>query len=131
MSQGFKLRYDQLRENDPTKADAVSTTSNKDYYESTGNARNLCLVWPNGRRVFISYSYLVSGEFKLDDDKNVITLSFSSHTITLKGFGLQPLFMALLDHLPRMIMAVDARYALNDSLKEALVLDMLVEKKAD
>ncbi|PSR55784.1 hypothetical protein AHMF7605_20920 [Adhaeribacter arboris] len=129
MSQGFKLRYDQMRENDPTKVDTDSKVSHKnDYYDSPGNSRSLCLVWPDGRRVFLSYSYLVSGEFKLDGDKNVITLTFSSYKVILKGFGLQPLFMALLDHLPRMIVAIDSRYALSDNMKDVLVTDMVVQK---
>jgi len=132
MSQGFKLRYDEMRENDPTKASNASRSSGEnDYYDSPGNARSLCLVWPDGKRAFFSYAYLVSGEFSLADDKNVIVLSFSSHTLTLKGYGLEPLLMALLDHLPKIIVAADTRYVLNDNLKEVLVLDILVEKKEE
>lgn len=127
MSQGFKLRYDEMRENDPTKGSNASKPSGEnDYYDSPGNARSLCLVWPDGKRAFLSYAYLVSGEFTPASEKNVIILNFSSHTLTLKGYGLEQLFMALLDHLPKIIVASDPRYVLNDNLKEVLVLDILV-----
>jgi len=132
MSQGFKLRYDQMRENDPTRSNTASRSEGEnDYYDSPGNARSLCLVWPDRKRVFLSYAYLVSGEFTAASEKNVIVLQFSSHTLTLKGYGLEPLFMALLDHLPKIIVAADPRYVLKDNLKDVLVMDMVVEKSEE
>lgn len=130
MSQGFRFRYDEMREGDPTKASAGSKASgNHTFYEAPSHARSLCLVWPHGKRIFLSYAYLVSGELSLDGEKNVITLSFSSHSVILKGYGLESLFMALLDHLPKMVVAIDPRYASTENVQEGLVTDIAVEKK--
>ncbi len=88
----------------------------------------MCLIWPDGRRFFLNYAYLVGGEFDPEHEKNVIRLSFSSHTANLQGYSLESLFMALLDHLPRLIYAVDERYVLENDRKEAIVVEMVIEK---
>ncbi|WP_144051811.1 hypothetical protein [Fibrisoma limi] len=53
----------------------------------------------------------MKGEFEPGSDKNIIQLDFSSYKVTLQGYGLKPLFLALLNHQPRFIKAIDARYA--------------------
>ncbi|MFD2520383.1 hypothetical protein [Emticicia soli] len=126
MSQGYKLRFDQMRENDPTQTEQNETTENQDYYQQSGSTRNLCLVWPDGKRAFYNYSYLVSVAFDPGEDKNVITLCFSSDVIKIQGFLLEPLFMALFEHLPRIITATDERYATGE---ESLVTNILIENK--
>jgi len=132
MNPNFRLRFDQMRESAPTERpdtdrtdDAAGDTTR---YETTGHVRNLCLGWPDGRRMFLNYAYLVACEYAPGDDKNSICLSFSSHTVTLNGYGLETLFMALLDHLPRVIMAVDDRYAMKTS-DAPEVFEIVVEDK--
>lgn len=131
MNQGFKLRFDQLRENDPSSPDNGSASLEAELYPSGGHSRNLCLIWPDGRRAFFNYAYLVVGEFKPNTEKNSIKLSFSSHSVSLEGYSLQSLFMALLDHLPRIITATDPRYVLEEDRIKPVVIEITVDKKDD
>ncbi|MVM32421.1 hypothetical protein GO755_20410 [Spirosoma sp. HMF4905] len=129
MNQGFKLRFDQLRESDPTHDDTASGSLETDPYQQPGYVRNVCFVWPDNRRMFFNYAYLVAVEFEPGHETNVIKLSFSSHTVLVKGYSLEPLFMALLDHLPRLITAIEPRYVLAEDKTEAVVIEIHVEKK--
>lgn len=129
MSHGFKLRFDEMREGDPTNSDSTKQDENELFYQSSGYARNICFVWSNEKRLFLNYAYLVSGEFNPNEEKNIITLIFSSHTVSLYGYNLETLFTALMDHLPRLIIEVDSRYALQGSSKEAIVVEIILEKK--
>lgn len=129
MSQGFKLRYDELRDGDPSKPE-INTEELEagQIYRGAGHARSLCLVWPDNTRMFFNYAYLISGTFSSGGDRNIITLHFSGHSIKLTGFGLEPLFMALLEHTPRIIIAVDERYLMDEPAREAIIIDISVEK---
>jgi len=128
MNPEFKLRFDQMRQGDPSKPDNVSAADGENaLYHPMGFARNLCLVWPDGGRYFLNYAYLISAEFVVGDDMNKITLNFSSHTAILNGHGLEPLYMEFLDHLPKLVFAVDPRYLQNKSANNILVVNMAVE----
>lgn len=131
MNQGFKLRFDQMRESDPTASDAPLDAFEADVYPPPGYGRNLGLIWPDGRRMFFNYAYLLAGEFEPGGEHNQIRLNFSSHTVTLQGFRLDKLFMALLDHTPRLIRAIDIRYVLDEDKLEAIVTNITVETKAE
>lgn len=111
MNQGFKLRYDQMRDGDPMGTRPENTpTVETGASDSAGNVRNLCLCWLDGRRLFLNYAYLVTGEFTPGDETNIIKLGFTSHNVTLQGYGLDVLFSELLGHSPRFIHQVDPRY---------------------
>jgi hypothetical protein len=122
MSQGFKLRFDQMRESDPTAPDTGSADA------MPGLARNLCVGWPDGRRAFFNYAYLVAGEFRPDGEQNLIRLEFSGYAVSLHGYRLEGLFAALLEHRPRLILAADARYAALEEGADATVVSILVER---
>ena len=102
MSQDYKLKYDMMRE-----PSTESTIDNS--YPSASNTRNLCLCWPDGRRMFLNYAYLVSGEYQ--PESNMITLIFTTHTLRLAGEKLDQLFEELIQHLPRILMQIDQRYS--------------------
>ncbi|GGD64238.1 hypothetical protein GCM10011514_30250 [Emticicia aquatilis] len=129
MSHGFKLRFDEMRESDPTNLDATQKNETDDFYQNLGHARNICFIWSDERRMFLNYAYLIAGEFNPNNEKNLIKLIFSSHTVLLHGYHLETLYTALLDHLPRFIREVDARYALSDESKEGIVIEIIIEKK--
>ena len=132
MDHGFKTRFDQMRENNPASSEAkqpIQIVPNHDTFHPIGYARNLCLGWPEGRRCFFNYAYLITAEFLPGQDMNLIRLEFSSHQVVLKGYGLEALFMQLLDHLPRIITAVDARYTVNRVEEEGLVISVEVQKQ--
>lgn len=130
MSLDFKLHYDRLREGDPTKPDA-STVANEEgtFYDGPSHARNLCLVWPDGKRQFANYAYLVGGAFTPGDETNEITLNFSDGTLTLRGYSLEPLFDALLSFLPKLLVVADKRYALPSDTGQAIITDAVFQPR--
>jgi hypothetical protein len=71
--------------------------------------RNLCFVQPDGKKVFLNYSYLVSGEYLASE--NVIKLSFTTHQVEISGYNLSGLFELLLAHVAKKIVAEETRYA--------------------
>lgn len=125
MNHGFRLRYDQLRESDPTASEqAVSTPIS---YEETDKTRSVCFLWPDGRRAFFNYAYLANATFEPTGAMNTICLTFSSQVVTLQGYGLEPLFMAFFEHLPRLVTAIDPRYVLHSETNKPVVVDMQVQ----
>lgn len=113
MSQSFKFKYDQMRESNPTEQGVPAENQSKaleDFYLEESHTRNICFVWRDGKRMFVNYSYLVSGEY-LPDEK-AITLTFTSHTFIMKGVNLEGLFYDIMRHLIKQVVCVDARYNL-------------------
>jgi len=129
MNQSFKFRFDQMRESNPVPPEGVSGAGSPEFYPLAGHARNLGLRWPDGKYAFLSYAYLIAGEFDPSGDQNVITLDFSAHRVLLYGYSLEALFVALLDQLPRWVVAIDSRYVLEEDTHESLVTRIVVEKK--
>ncbi|MEA5402095.1 hypothetical protein VB776_04160 [Arcicella sp. DC2W] len=132
MSQDYKLRYDQIREGDPTKPNTPAPSKkdeSMEVYHTPSHARNLCLVWLDGKRMFFNYAYLVSGEYSANGEKNIILLHFSSFMVQLQGYGLESIFMSILDHNPKVITMTDERYVVDGI--ESVVIDILVERKND
>lgn len=132
MSHDYKLRYDQIREGDPTKSNTPAPSKkdeSMEVYQTPSHARNLCLVWLDGKRMFFNYSYLVSGEYSANGEKNIILLHFSSYMVQLQGYGLESVFISILDHAPKIITMIDERYVVDGI--DSVVTDMLVEKKND
>ena len=132
MSQDYKLRYDQIWEGDPTKSNTPAPSKkdeSMEVYQTPSHARNLCLVWLDGKRMFFNYSYLISGEYSANGEKNIILLHFASYTVQLQGYGLEPIFMSILDHSPKIITMIDERYMQDNS--EATVMNILVERKVE
>jgi hypothetical protein len=127
MNQGFKLRFDQLRESDPTAPADDADVSLAEQYGTSGHSRNVCFVWPDGRRAFFNYAYLIDGEYEPNQETNVIRLNFSSRSVMLKGFSLQPLYMALFDQMPRIITAIDPRYVLDEDRQNSVVTSIAIE----
>lgn len=111
MSQGFNLRFDKMRENNPASPDASKAEIPLiKKYDAAGYPRNVCFVWPDGSFIFSQYVHLHPGKFDPNGEMNKIVLDFSSHVVTLTGYRLESLAMEFLDHLPRIVTAVDPRY---------------------
>lgn len=111
MNQSFNFKYNQLRENNLTtknNAQSPNDENNTTTYYEQGGAKNICFVWPEGRKFFLNYAYLVSGEYQAED--NNITLIWTTHIVTLKGYQLEKLFDELMQHLPKYVVCVDMRY---------------------
>lgn len=117
-----------MRESNPAKDETEQTDdpATEGVYHAAGHARNLCLVWPDGKRAFFNYAYLISADFNPGNEMNLIKLGFSGQVVILKGFGLESLFMQLLDHLPKIIVMIDKRYIMNDEGSQ--VLEIIIEE---
>jgi hypothetical protein len=119
-----KLNKDKLgNKNDPPKSEAGKEIER---YDSPGNVRNLCLVQPDGKRLFLNYAYLISGEFLPDD--NSITLTYTTHVIKLKGHNLQPLHESLMAHVPKQITCVEKRYEATKEETETVVSEIVIKE---
>ncbi|MDQ6482167.1 hypothetical protein [Dyadobacter sp. LHD-138] len=127
MSQGYNLKFDKMRENNPaSNQDASSTEANAERYVTPGTTRNVCFVWPDGKRMFFNYAYLIAAEFDPTKETNEIRLEFSSHTVTMKGYGLEALFMDFLDHVSRTITARDLRFNISSKTNEPFVFKITI-----
>ncbi|MCX6315968.1 MAG: hypothetical protein NTW29_01655 [Bacteroidetes bacterium] len=117
MNRGFNLKYDQMKENDPTTSQPDGDTIDQSIilYEPDEQARNICFVIDNTRWVFLNYSYLISGEYLPDENK--IILAFTTHEVTMEGIKLEKLYYQIMDHEVKQLVAKDSRYngLINDS----------------
>ncbi|THF52827.1 hypothetical protein E6C50_01040 [Flavobacterium supellecticarium] len=77
----------------------------KDY----NGVRNVCFVMLDGKHIFLNYSYLVAGEYFLEENK--ITLHFTTHIITLTGKNLENLYQDLMMHMAKIIIVTNDRYS--------------------
>ena len=79
-----------------------------EFYEIASPFRNLCFIQPNGERLSLSYGRLRFAEYA--PEKNCITLSYETHTVTLTGEGLDALYEAIDECRVRRLNCIDARY---------------------
>ena len=79
-----------------------------DNHTTEGNSRTICFELHDGALIALNYAYLTV--WKCNKDGDVIELVFTTHTVTLKGYNLRPLFEILLLQLPVKIKVRDVRY---------------------
>lgn len=111
MNPRYKSKYDEMMENDPNSPEAREQAKIKTQdkvYPSEGNTRNVCFELLTGYRIFLNYAYLISGDYK--PDNNSIILCFTTHTVTLNGICLESLFFDFMQHIPRYIKCTEERY---------------------
>lgn len=125
MNRNFKLRFDQMKESNPAEAEPQASALPEEEFT---RPLNLCLVWPDGKRFFLSYSYLIAGEFDPEGETNRIHLYFTTYRVSLKGYGLEALFMALLEQLPHQLMAIEPRYVVSEEAQDGTLIEITVEK---
>lgn len=105
MNRDFEFGFDHF---DKPQQRTPSNSPLPDEYSTPSHTRNVCFVWLDGRMKFLNYAYLVSTDYL--PDEGIISLTFTSEAIVLKGIRLQSLFEKLLFHLPLRIMCQDERY---------------------
>ncbi|TFF36174.1 hypothetical protein [Mucilaginibacter psychrotolerans] len=108
MNQNFKLKFDEMKEGNPTDTSATDTKQH-DFYDTAGHARNLDFVWPSGERQFFNYAYLVSCRYACEPEET-IRLIFTTDTVSLKGLRLLKLYSLIREHSIKVIACVDGRY---------------------
>ncbi|WP_157607619.1 hypothetical protein [Runella limosa] len=131
MNPNFKLRFDQMKESSPadTASEKEMGVASNEY--TLARPLNLCLVWPDGKRFFLNYSYLIAGEFNPEGETNRIQLYFTTYQVSLKGYGLEALFMALLEQLPHQLIAIEPRYVVSEEAPDGTVIEITVEKTGE
>jgi len=124
MSQDFNLNLDGMFDQDlpPEQGGHGKQLS---HYIEPSHQRNLCFEWPEGRKLFLGYSYLISGEF--NPDESTIKLEFTHTIVLLKGMQLEDLFFLLLGQSVRLIKCVDERYNIIKE-NEYVVNEIIVTK---
>jgi len=125
MNRSFKLRFDQMKEGNPAEGEPQASALPEEEFI---RPLNLCLVWPDGKRFFLSYSYLIAGEFNPEGETNQIQLYFTTYRVSLKGYGLETLFLALLEQLPHQLMAIEPRYVVSEEALDGTIIEIIVEK---
>lgn len=70
----------------------------------------------------------MAGKLHLSREKNEILLYFSSHTVTLRGYGLESLFTELMQHLPSLIWQSEERYVTPEQNQGAFVTEMQMQR---
>ena len=125
MNRSFKLRFDQMKEGNPAEAEPQASALPE---EGFTRPLNLCLVWPDGKRFFLSYSYLIAGEFDPEGETNRIQLHFTTYRVSLKGYGLETLFTALLEHLPHQLIAIEPRYVVSEEAPDGTIIEIIIKK---
>lgn len=94
-------------------------------YPTAGNVRNVCFVMPDGKMIFLNYAYLVAGEYNSED--STITLSFTSHMVSLRGYNLESIYVDLMFQLCKQVNYIDERYETIEGKGHAIVTNILVE----
>ena len=88
--------------------DETQAEEKDDAYRTITTVRNVCFIPKDGNAIFLNYAYLISGEY--DGDSGIITLSFTTHTVTIKGYGLESTYYAFMEHIPRKLSLTNERY---------------------
>lgn len=113
MNQKYKDKYEELRNNDlgTKQSSDDATTKEDDSYATPGNVRNIGFVWEDGSRVFLNYAYLISSELKIDGEANILTLTFTTNTVKLKGYKLEELYEEVFVQKIRVVSISNRRYS--------------------
>lgn len=125
MSQEYRSRFEQMKENALQQSSPNPVEQNgSEQYPSNGNVRNICSVWVDGKKLFLAYSYMVSGEYSATE--SVIVLTFTTCTITVKGSNLERLFEDLMEQRTKVIACEDPRYSEVEHEGKAVVNEIVV-----
>lgn len=114
-----------MKESDPTELKQPPSNEEPSNYSTDGSIRELTLVFKDGNMDAFPYSYIVYRKFRISDVKNKIIIDLPSRVITLSGYGLYSLFMAISRQIPRIVYQIDERYA---SEGDSAVTEIIVEE---
>jgi len=93
-------------------------------YDTAGHARNICFVQADGSMTFLNYAYLVSGQY--NPETSVITLGFTTHTVSLNGYDLGELYVKLQNQQIRRITATGSRYSQQEAVNQLFIKEIVV-----
>lgn len=111
MSHEFNKRYNEYFSNDPTKKSTIENQNDSNiinYEQAEKGQRNICFVLKEGKQIFLGYNYLVAAEYS--PEENLITLTFTTHKVMVKGYNIEKLFEDLRQQIPKTLGVMDERY---------------------
>jgi hypothetical protein len=108
MSQNFRLKSDELRQNNPTIDVRQDDEAFYRTYESSGYIRNVALTMPNGKSFTIPYVLISKIEY--DPMAGAVTIINGGEKIVLNGVRLKALYYDLFFQLPLEIFITEERY---------------------
>lgn len=106
MKSDFRKKLEKMFDKNVNENQTETTID--DAYSTQTTTRNICFIPKEGEIIFLNYAYLISGEY--DGDSGIITLSFTTHTVTIKGYGLESTYYAFMEHIPRKLSLTNERY---------------------
>ncbi|WP_421828357.1 hypothetical protein [Larkinella sp.] len=128
--QHFKANFDHSDSEAATDTPTGYAANGAEFHDTDSTVRNVSFVWPDGRKAFFNYAYLVAVDLVLSDNLNVMLLYFSGQIVTLKGYHLGLLFDLLLNHIPKTITAIDPRYRVDgQTTEDCLVIEIMVKNE--
>lgn len=111
MSQRFNPKIEEMKQNSPAASGYEPETEVKDYdpdYPTYGNVRNICFAWPDGKKMFLNYAYLISCAYNAEESS--LAIVFSTHSVAARGVNLEPLFFRIMGQKVRLLQCTDPRY---------------------
>lgn len=111
MSHPYNYKFDQMRNNAPDGEGGSESIIN---HASPSNDRKVCFVQLDGSKLSLNYSFLLTCEYY--PEQSMISLDFTTHTVTVYGLLLEKVFEELETNMPKKIICKDARY---NSINEA------------
>lgn len=106
--------------------DEGSEVEKDDIYRTAATVRNVCFIPQKENPIFLNYAYLISGEY--DGENGIIILGFTTHTVTIKGHGLESTYFAFMEHLPRKLIMSEDRYIALVDPKDYAIMDIQIKK---
>ncbi|MCX2495242.1 hypothetical protein OQX63_17260 [Pedobacter sp. PF22-3] len=108
MSQSFRLKSDELRQNNPARDVRQQDDPSYKIYPDNGQIRNFMLTWPDGSSTTIPY-YTV-GRIEYSSADGSITVVIGNENIVFAGVDLKSLYNDFFFQLPLEIIVTDERY---------------------
>lgn len=122
MSQQFKSKYEQMREN----SQSVDPESQTPDLTDNGPIRNICFVLEDGSMTFLNYGYLISGS--LNESKIKLDISYTTHEVEIYGSNLEKLFNKLVFHRVSMVKISNIRYWAIENLQEEIISKIVINR---
>lgn len=117
-------KFDRYKKTNPDEPDSTKPDDSILHFETAGSARNVCFAQPDGKRIFLNYAYLISGEYA--PEESTITLTFTTHTVQLTGHNLGSLYEGLMAQTVKHLTSMDKRYEVMKENPEPIVIEVII-----
>ncbi|MGB3465747.1 MAG: hypothetical protein WBA74_10770 [Cyclobacteriaceae bacterium] len=99
------------QDHDGDSADDHQQYKKEFVYQTADNPRTVDFILLNGSRQNFNYSHYIKSWFTQDEDGPLIRVFFSTDTVTIRGYSLDPLYECFRQLTPSAVKANPERYA--------------------